>query len=273
MDYDAAALRIILYTVGFILFLVVGNVIGASSRKKKEAFRKFDDLNERYVLRTLNTQSLTKAKQYKEILEDAHKEAQIPDSLSWGYNDDMSLVRDAVENLEMEDWERRAVRHLDAFYDCYDALTNCSLESFKDVEMFFKTKKKCIREWQSYFAVDVSEYDVKIYPKQYMREYLGDGYDPCMESHEALEKKLDDYVQRMRPEQKRKNLLYKKIVQYVQEQETVAQAALLKVDFPGYIEAEVKCCYTELIKRDRLVKTKLGNRWFVSLSDKEISKQ
>jgi len=36
MDYDAAIIRLILYTFGFILFLVIGNVITAISKEKKE---------------------------------------------------------------------------------------------------------------------------------------------------------------------------------------------------------------------------------------------
>lgn len=36
MDYDAAMIRLILYTFGFILFLVIGNVITAISKEKKE---------------------------------------------------------------------------------------------------------------------------------------------------------------------------------------------------------------------------------------------
>lgn len=36
MDYNAAMIRLILYTFGFILFLVIGNVITAISKEKKE---------------------------------------------------------------------------------------------------------------------------------------------------------------------------------------------------------------------------------------------
>ena len=36
MDYNAAMIRLILYTFGFILFIVIGNVITAISKEKKE---------------------------------------------------------------------------------------------------------------------------------------------------------------------------------------------------------------------------------------------
>ena len=99
---------------------------------------------------------------------------------------------------------------------------------------------------------------------------MGEDYDPCMESRDALEKRLSEYVRRMRPEQKRKNALCKTMLQYVRERKTVPQADLLKTDFPGFIPEEVKCCLDDLVRKDRLVKTKLGSRWFVSLSDREL---
>lgn len=273
MDYDAVEMRIILYTVFFILFLVVGNIVTASSRRKKEKWRSFDALNEKYVLKALDTNSLNRAREYKKILNNAREDIDIPASLSWGYRDDMSLVDSAVENLEIADWEMRAEKHLQAFIDCYEMLIGRDFENFRDVEEFFRVKNRCISEWQKYFAVDVSEYSTRIYPKQYMREWLQERYDPCMESHEALEKKLSDYVSAMRPEQKRKNKLYNAVVEHVNVSGTLVRSELLKHEFPGFIAEEVRCCYRQLLKQNRLVETKIGNRWFVSLSDKELAKK
>ena len=273
VNYDTVEMRIILYTVGFILFLVVGNIVAASSRRKKEKLRSFDTLNEKYVLKALDTNSLNNAREYKKILEDARKDTDIPASSEWGYRDDMSLVDSAVKGLEFDDWERRAEKHLQAFIDCYEMLIGGDFQNFKDVEEFFRVKKRCISEWQKYFAVDVSEYSAKIYPKKYMREWLGERYDPCMESHEALEKKLSEYVSAMRPEQKRKNKLYNTMAELVSDSGTLARSELLKHEFPGFIAEEVRCCYRQLLKQDRLVETKIGSRWFVSLSDKELAKK
>ena len=36
-----------------------------------------------------------------------------------------------------------------------------------------------------------------------------------------------------------------------------------------FTAAEVKCCYRGLIAQNRLYEYKMGNRWFVSLSDRE----
>ncbi len=275
MDYDAAMIRIALYTLGFILFLIIGNIITAASTKKKEQFKEYDRLHEKAVRKSLDARRLETARKYLNIMESANVDSKecIPSVAEEAYLADIAEARERVSELEMDDWERKAEPHLQEFVDCWDQLVHGDLEKFRDVEVFFKLKQRCISEWQSYFAVDVSDYKIKIFPKRYLREWMGEKYDPCMDSHETLEKKLDEYVQHMRPEQKRKNRLYELLVKHVQEQKTVAQAELLKTEFPGYIEAEIKCCYNELIRRNRLVKTKLGNRWFVSLSDKELSKK
>ena len=53
------------------------------------------------------------------------------------------------------------------------------------------------------------------------------------------------------------------------EREAVQQCVLLRQEFPNATAEEVKYCYQELVKQYKLVKYKMGNRWFVALSDKE----
>lgn len=226
-------------------------------------------------MRALETDNLQKARESLRVMEAAREEASdvIPGTLQWGYKDDLELVREHIADLEMKKWEAKADKYLQEFSDCWGQLVSADLETFRDVELFFATKNACLRAWHKYFSIDISEFDTAIYPKQYLREWMGEDYDPCMDSSEALEKRLSEYVQRMRPEQRRKNSLYKKIILYVRDRKTIAQADLLKVEFPGFVPAEVKCCYEELVRRNRLVKTKLGSRWFVSLSDQEPSKR
>lgn len=227
----------------------------------------------------LYSSSAKKVKQYVSDFEAAYKEAEphMTSSQRSAYSEMKREItqtaREEIAVLEEDRWERIAEKHLQNFYDSYYMVINGELHTFRDVELLMKEKARCIREWQSYFAVDLDQFETTIYPKKYMREYLGEDYDPCMDSHEALEKKLSDCVASMRPEQKRKNQLYKLIVDHVRRQETVLRSVLLKTEFPGYIPEELRCCYRELIKRNRLVETKMGNRFFVSLSDKELAKK
>ena len=48
---------------------------------------------------------------------------------------------------------------------------------------------------------------------------------------------------------------------------------LFSAVFNGFTQEEVKICYRALLKNNRLVEIKLGNRIFVTLSDKEHAKR
>lgn len=232
------------------------------------------NVNLKYTEKGLNAKSSAKARECLQILEDGYKEVSsgLCEASRSVYLTDIQDVRDTVAELEQEEWERKALKYLEDFAECWDLLNNRDLENFKDVEAFFWTKDRLIRSWQSYFAIDLSEYSTTIYPKRYLREFMGEDYDPCMESHDALEKRFSSQLEKMRPEKKRKNKLYGKIVDYVHSHTAVPRSELLKVSFPGFIPEEIRCCYKELVRQNRLVELKMGDRWFVSLSDKELSK-
>ena len=85
--------------------------------------------------------------------------------------------------------------------------------------------------------------------------------------------RLDQAVTEMKPEYRRKMTLYRKIVDAVENEGSVMRSDLLKRSFPNATAKEVECCYKELIKKYKLVEVKLGNRYFVSLSDKELNKR
>lgn len=189
------------------------------------------------------------------------------------YKEDRAALVEHLHDLEEAKWEKKADKYLQEFSDCYFIITSGEFDNFRDVDMLFKTKNRCIALWQKYFAIDLSEYETTIYPKRYLREWMGEDYDLCMESHDALEKKLSECVNTMRPEYKRKTALYEVIVDYVYSRGSLARSELLKHKFDGYIPDEVKCCYNALIKNNRLVEIKLDGRFFVSLSDKESAKE
>lgn len=189
------------------------------------------------------------------------------------YQEDRKMLVEQLRDLEQAKWEKKADRYLQEFLDYYMMLEAGDFQSFQDVEQLFKAKKRCIDLWQRYYAINLEEYQTTIYPKRYMREWMGEDYDPCMESHDALEKKLSSIVDKMRPEYKRKQALFDIIVNYVAARGSISRADLQKKKFDGYTVDEAKCCYRALIKSNRLVEVKLGSRYFVSLSDKEASKE
>lgn len=94
-----------------------------------------------------------------------------------------------------------------------------------------------------------------------------------LDSRGALQTALDAAIEPLKPEQRRKRALYRNVMEYVAKGESVQRAALLKNPFPEATAEEVRFCYRELVREYRLVEIKIGNRWFVTLSDKEKEKR
>ena len=264
--------------VGFFVLMVISPIlIGIVQAKKSDKAQKFV----RYYEASNKLTSASESKSIKRVSESLksldREYERAKDVLDAGsqylYQADRELLADQLRSLEQEKWQKKANKYLQEFWDCYYLIVNRELESFNDVELLFRTKRRCIENWQRYFGIDLSEYQNTIYPKRYLREWMGEDYDPCMDSHDALEKKLSAIVDTMRPEYKRKNALYGIIINHVAALGSVSRGALLKTSFDGFISDEVKCCYRALIKQNRLVEVKLGGRYFVSLSDKESAKE
>lgn len=123
----------------------------------------------------------------------------IPDKYQGGTFPHFSEHSDRTEERR---WYGLAGHHLEMFRKYYRILNDDHPGEF-DGDLLLLMKNKCIDEWQSYFAIDLQEYQIFIYLKRYMRFWMGNEYDPCMEEHYALERKLLKQVQKMRPEQVR----------------------------------------------------------------------
>lgn len=182
------------------------------------------------------------------------------------YQEDMSDIRENYESLAREEWQRKADKILDKFYDLYSMITD---PDFKDVEKAYSSKKRCIKYWQDYFSSIPYETGIWYDAKFHMREYLGLDYDICMDSHESLEKKLTQCIDEMKPEYKRKMNLRKQILDTVAEHENIMRSKLIATPFEGCTAKEVEYCIKELVEKYQLVSIKIGNRYFISLSDKE----
>ena len=253
------------------LCVIVINLLRIGQEDKQSA-RDFLDTSDR-ITSAYYSDSIKTVKNSIERLEVSYELAKdtLGDIGETIYKEDKTALLEHLHDLEQAKWEKKALKYLQEFLDCYNMIVHGEFDNFKDVELLFQTKSKCMDIWQKYFAIDLSEYETTIFPKRYMREWLGEDYDPCMETHDALEKKLSGCVATMRPEYKRKMKLFGLIIQRVSECGTVPRSELLKWEFNGYIPEEVRCCYKALIKDNRLVEIKLADRYFVSLPDSEIS--
>lgn len=197
----------------------------------------------------------------------------LDDATRYLFNVDMADLRQHLADLEEEKWAEKAEKHLSVFSNCYEMIMNGDMETFRDVDHLFALKKRCVSAWQDYFAVDLEPYRTTIYPKRYLREYMVDLYDPCMESHEALEKKLSEKIQYMRPEYRRKIQLFDILLDYVANEQSVMRNKILNLSLDGFTTDEIKICYRSLIKQNKMVEIKLADHVFVSLSDKEQDKR
>lgn len=177
-------------------------------------------------------------------------------------------IRDEVEEKQRYKWESNARKILSNLFDTYSMIIN---HSFDNVERAYKAKARCMKYWDQYWQ-SIEDYDILLYPKQFFKNSIA-SYDPCFEDRGALEQRLDQAITEMKPEYKRKMALYKKIMDAVAKEGSIMRSDLTKKSFPDAVPKEVECCYKELIKKYKLVEVKLGNRYFVSLSDKELEKR
>ena len=254
----------------FIVFPVIWLMIHEMNKERREIISVYFDAETR-CMRALDSKSIdyvfSAMDQYKKAYYEA--EEYLPSVSREVHAENMEMIKDHLAELEEEAWERKALKHLQTFADCYVAIVTGEIASFREVDQLMKLRDRCVSAWQSYFSIDLMQYKTTIYPKRYLREYMDDLYDPCMESSEALRNKLNEHIQVMRPEYKRKMRLYTLMIAYVRARDTVMRADLMKAPFENYTADEVKYCYKDLVSRNRLFEYKMGSRIFVSRSDKE----
>lgn len=177
-------------------------------------------------------------------------------------------IREEVEEKQRGKWEDDARKILDNLFNTYYMIID---HNFDNVDRAYKAKERCMKYWNQYWQ-SIEAYDIPLYPKQFLRNSMVD-YDPCFEDGSSLQRRLDQAITEMKPEYKRKMGLYRKITDAVSDEGSIMRSDLLKKQFPDATPKEIECCYKELIKKYKLVEVKLGNRYFVSLSDKELEKR
>lgn len=185
------------------------------------------------------------------------------------YQFELDYMKERAEDLEYDEWQTKADKILDRFLEKYYIVTK---PDFYDVDKAISAKKSCITLWQNYFET-LEGRRVFLNIKQHLRDYLDEYYDPCMESHAALEKHLNTCIEENRPEARRKTKLISQMISRVESEGSVPRNILLSASFDNCIPEEVKCCYRELIDKNRLAQIKIGNRYFVTLSDKEAARR
>jgi len=181
-------------------------------------------------------------------------------------------LQEHVNDLEKGEWEEKAVGILSQFLDCYQFVTEAEHHDFTMLEEVVKQRNKCIRLWYKYWD-SIESVSVTVYPKQYMVDFMGNDFHPCMHDGQKLKAVLDEAVNKERPEYRRKMKLLKDIADYVYSHDGLMRCELLKKKFGESSEKEISCCYKMLVKQHKIIEMKVGNRYFVCLSDKETEKR
>ena len=254
----------------FFLLPVVYGLIHRRTSERRERLKAYDAAD-RACGRALESRSLETVRRSLADFQAAYQtaEADLDAAGKALYKTDLADLQAHLADLERADWLRKAEKPLMDFAEQYELVTGEALEGFRDAELLLRAREKCLAAWQRYFAVDLTPYETRIQPKDYLRTYMGEGYDPCMASRDALANKLDACVRAARPEYLRKKRLYALLVRQVADRESMLRSELLGTDFSGFTAAEIKCCYRALLTQNRLYEYKMGSRWFVSLSDRE----
>lgn len=267
----------IFYFLLYIFLVIFLGILWAQNRIKKEkeharqkAVNRSISQNYNLLVKTMNANSVKAAENYLSQAElnyaAVHDIANEAGRETLEYN--LNSIREEVEEKQRDKWENDARRILDNLFNSYYLIVE---HDFDNVDLAYKAKSKCMKYWDQYWQ-SIEKYDIPLYPKQFLRNYMVD-YDPCFENGEALQRRLEQAITEMKPEYRRKMDLYKKIMDTVADAGSIMRSDLLKKSFPDSIPKEVECCYKELIKKYKLVEVKLGNRYFVSISDKELDRR
>lgn len=222
-----------------------------------------------------DSSSIDKVKSYLDELEILAEDAR-RDGAPEGKLQDIRKCRESVDRsyqiLLEEKWKKKIDPIVDELNDCYEIVMTAYNHTFQKVEDVIWARDRCLALFDLYRkAADTFLEENQCRGRIRTAEYLNSWHpeEKRFVSKWELQQTLDAAIEPLKPEQKRKKKLYRDILNWVAEQEAVQQCVLLKQEFPNATAEEVKYCYKDMVKQYKLVKYKMGNRWFVTLSDKE----
>lgn len=230
---------------------------------------------EKIGLRASDSSSIDKVKSYLDeleiLLEDARRDGEPEEKLE----EIRRYQKDVDWNYQIlleEKWKKKMDPIVDELNDCYELVMTAYNHTFQKVEDVIWARDRCLHLYDAYWAaagkfLEENQCRGRIRTAEYLNRWHPE--ENRFVSRWELQQTLDAAIEPLKPEQKRKKKLYRDILNWVAEQEAVQQCVLLKREFPNATSEEVKYCYQELVKQYKLVKYKMGNRWFVTLSDKE----
>ncbi len=239
--------------------------------EKPYSFERLDKIE----CKASDSSSIDKVRSYLDELEILAEDAR-RDGVPEGKLQDIRKCRESVECsyqiLLEEKWKKEMDPIVDELNDCYELVMTAYNHTFQTVEDVIWARDRCLHLYDAYWAatgkfLEENQCRGRIRTDEYLNQWYPE--ENRFTTKWELQQKLDAAIEPLKPEQKRKKKLYRDILNWVAERDAVQQCALLKQEFPNATAEEVKYCYKDLVKWYKLVKYKMGNRWFVMLSDKE----
>ena len=273
--------------VVMIVIIVATREPKLKSEDRKPRRRYYDDSTKPYAyeqldkisLRASDSSSIDRVKSYLDelgiLLEDARRDGAPEEKLQ----EIRKYQKDVDWNYQIlleEKWKKKMDPIVDELNDCYELVTMAYNHTFQKVEDVIWARDRCLVLFDLYWKkantfLEENQCQGRIRTAEYLNNWHPE--EKRFVSRWELQQTLDAAIEPLKPEQKRKKKLYRDILDWVAEQEAVQQCVLLKREFPNATAEEVKYCYKDMVKQYRLVKYKMGNRWFVTLSDKEKEKR
>ncbi len=183
-------------------------------------------------------------------------------------------VREAYEYALETKWEEKMRPIVDEMDRYIELVLEAYHHTFGSIDEVIQARDDALWMYDKYWETARAfneKYNCNLYMKGFLLERSF--WREHLDSRGALQTALDAAIEPLKPEQRRKRALYRNVMEYVAKGESVQRAALLKNPFPEATAEEVRFCYLGLLREYRLVEIKIGNRWFVTLSDKEKEKR
>ena len=182
-----------LYIPGLVILMLplLAAIVRGRSEERKQKLRAYFVVTER-CHRVLGMKTADPVYRYIQEYKAAYQavEPLLEEKERAHYRADIRELEDYLSDLEQGHWQKRVQPHLQSFMDCYYLLQHESFTPQKAQEI----KRKCIREWQAFYAVPLDNYHTRIMPKRFFKEMLAEDYDDCMSDHTKLERRLNNMI-------------------------------------------------------------------------------
>lgn len=278
---------IIIVSILLIIYSIYQSVV---AEPRKQALVKHHELSWKLTNKGSETNSLKTAKECLYTLSRSYEniKGHVNANSRFCYEDDIELIRSNAECLAEDEWDSKAQKFLLRMDEAHSMIVD---HDFSNVDKAYKQKAVFLKAYDDYFDWTRECYennrivwkDINIWEvaKNGIISILGYecGYlfwnsdEQCKHSvRKQIEENLTKHIESMRPEYLRKIKLKSLILQRIADHESIQRSVLLKSDFSGFVDEEIRACYRGIVRDHDIIEVKQGNVYFVSLSDESARK-